>query len=331
MFTSQCSGWRKVSALGFQIRSLSFDDASVWSGRPFGVDAEIVQLLPGSFLNQQVVIDLDEIRILKFQVNQPFRLVGSGHNNSFAMLMVNGPHDGYFNRFPFKPNRMILTHPFAEFDCTIRSGGYNGTTLFVRKHLLAEENTRLDEQTLNALANLDETTLETSKSNRRLRECLKWISHTAEFCANSPSGDLATQFMKQELIFYLTDSLSGIASDRGVRESLSARRARIVVKDAGQFMLKHLAEPIRIDDLCDICDVSRRSLQYAFKKSIGLTPMQYLRQLRLHRARRALVEASPQMISISELALQWGFWHFGDFARQYKAMYRETPSQTLAK
>ncbi|WP_145262451.1 helix-turn-helix domain-containing protein [Calycomorphotria hydatis] len=247
------------------------------------------------------------------------------------MLMVNGPHDGYFNRFPFKPNRMILTHPFAEFDCTIRSGGYNGTTLFVRKHLLAEENTRLDEQTLNALANLDETTLETSKSNRRLRECLKWISHTAEFCANSPSGDLATQFMKQELIFYLTDSLSGIASDRGVRESLSARRARIVVKDAGQFMLKHLAEPIRIDDLCDICDVSRRSLQYAFKKSIGLTPMQYLRQLRLHRARRALVEASPQMISISELALQWGFWHFGDFARQYKAMYRETPSQTLAK
>jgi transcriptional regulator GlxA family with amidase domain len=32
---------------------------------------------------------------------------------------------------------------------------------------------------------------------------------------------------------------------------------------------------------------------------------------------------------VSAIALDWGFWHFGEFSRAYKACFGEAPSQTL--
>jgi AraC family transcriptional regulator, ethanolamine operon transcriptional activator len=33
--------------------------------------------------------------------------------------------------------------------------------------------------------------------------------------------------------------------------------------------------------------------------------------------------------TVSAQALNWGFWHFGDFSRAYKDCFGELPSETL--
>jgi transcriptional regulator GlxA family with amidase domain len=59
--------------------------------------------------------------------------------------------------------------------------------------------------------------------------------------------------------------------------------------------------------------------------------MTYLIRLRLHRVRQALVAATHGSTTVSAEALNWGFWHFGEFSRAYKECFGELPSDTLRR
>jgi len=83
--------------------------------------------------------------------------------------------------------------------------------------------------------------------------------------------------------------------------------------------------PISVAELTVELGVSRRTLQNACQEIVGLSPVQYLRALRLSEARRMMERSS----SVTEAATQFGFWHLGYFARDYHAMFGELPSCTL--
>ena len=84
-------------------------------------------------------------------------------------------------------------------------------------------------------------------------------------------------------------------------------------------------------DLCRAAGVSERALEYAFKEVMGLTPVAYLTRLRLHRVRQALLAGTHGSTTVSAVALDWGFWHFGEFSRAYKDCFGELPSDTLRR
>ncbi|BBM05094.1 hypothetical protein HAALTHF_00650n [Vreelandella aquamarina] len=60
-----------------------------------------------------------------------------------------------------------------------------------------------------------------------------------------------------------------------------------------------------MDALCELTHVSRRTLQYSFTTTLGISPLQFLRLTRLNRVRRALRAAEPQ--TVTEIATYWGF------------------------
>jgi transcriptional regulator GlxA family with amidase domain len=64
---------------------------------------------------------------------------------------------------------------------------------------------------------------------------------------------------------------------------------------------------------------------------MGIAPMAYLARLRLHRVRQALLTATNRPTTVSAAALDWGFWHFGEFSRAYKECFGELPSETLRR
>jgi transcriptional regulator GlxA family with amidase domain len=103
------------------------------------------------------------------------------------------------------------------------------------------------------------------------------------------------------------------------------------VKTAEDWALSHAHDRIYVTDLCRAAGVSERALEYAFKEVMGLTPMAYLLRLRLHRARQALLAGTHGTTTVSAVALDWGFWHFGDFSRAYKECFGELPSDTLRR
>ena len=84
-------------------------------------------------------------------------------------------------------------------------------------------------------------------------------------------------------------------------------------------------------DLCTQCETPERTLQYCFLRELGVTPMAYLRTVRLNRVRAALLSAEPPRRTITQIATDFGFVHLSRFAAHYKNMFGELPSETLAR
>ena len=104
-----------------------------------------------------------------------------------------------------------------------------------------------------------------------------------------------------------------------------------MVKSVEDYALAHVGDHLLVTDLCKIAEVSERTLEMAFRKILGITPVAYLMRIRLHRVRQALLAESIGSTTVSAEALNWGFWHFGDFSRAYKECFGELPSDTLRR
>lgn len=78
--------------------------------------------------------------------------------------------------------------------------------------------------------------------------------------------------------------------------------------------------------------MSARALQRGFQEHVGCSPMDYLRDIRLKRARDALSAADPSSeLTVTQVALEAGFMHLGRFSVQYRRRFGESPSETLRR
>ncbi|MCW2698210.1 MAG: AraC family transcriptional regulator [Modestobacter sp.] len=91
------------------------------------------------------------------------------------------------------------------------------------------------------------------------------------------------------------------------------------------------AAQLTVADLAAAAGVSARSLHDAFRRRHGASPMAYVRQHRLARARDELCRLGPDRTTVTAVALRHGFTHGGRFATAYRARYGESPSQTLRR
>ncbi|MGB1090835.1 MAG: helix-turn-helix domain-containing protein [Oceanobacter sp.] len=110
----------------------------------------------------------------------------------------------------------------------------------------------------------------------------------------------------------------------------SYQHRKQVVDQVCALIDSHPDQAFTITDLCSAAAVSRRTLQYSFQNILGISPIQYLRFSRLNGVRRALVNCTnPENIAIADIASQWGFWHMSQFAKDYRTLFGELPSETL--
>jgi AraC family ethanolamine operon transcriptional activator len=117
--------------------------------------------------------------------------------------------------------------------------------------------------------------------------------------------------------------------DSSVSKSFE-RRQRIVAK-ARDYVLAHRDEAVTVPQLCERLFVSRRTLQYCFEDVLNLSPIQYLRLIRLNGARRSLRALSSSPASVRDVAANWGFWHFSQFSSDYRKLFGQCPSEALAR
>ncbi|HFU9968048.1 TPA: HTH-type transcriptional regulator EutR [Escherichia coli] len=112
-------------------------------------------------------------------------------------------------------------------------------------------------------------------------------------------------------------------------ESISHQSYRRLLSRAREYVLENMSEPVTVLDLCNQLHVSRRTLQNAFHAILGIGPNAWLKRIRLNAVRRELISPWSQSTTVKDAAMQWGFWHLGQFATDYQQLFAEKPSLTL--
>jgi AraC family ethanolamine operon transcriptional activator len=144
-----------------------------------------------------------------------------------------------------------------------------------------------------------------------------------EAAPNGAADDVAARQLRDALLIEWFEALPESIDASALPNALARKR---LVDRACELMLAQPDEPLSMLEVCRRVGASRRKLNYCFQEALSTSPVKYLRAVRLNGVRRALRAGAA---SVQDAAAHWGFWHLGQFARDYKGQFGELPSQTL--
>jgi AraC-like DNA-binding protein len=145
-------------------------------------------------------------------------------------------------------------------------------------------------------------------------------------CFDGHLGRLAERTLSMLLLNAVPNNYKWVFAD----ESRSAA-APYYVRRVENYIREHAREQISTADLVLVGGVSARSIFDGFRRFRSITPMGYLKAVRLDMARDALVKGRRLGAnSVTQAATAAGYANLSQFSRDYKARFREAPSQTLA-
>jgi len=130
----------------------------------------------------------------------------------------------------------------------------------------------------------------------------------------------------QETIIELLCKLLTLTSPLLKKNNTSQTTKLAIVKRALGHLHKNTAINISVPELADVSFCCLRSLEYAFKSVLSITPKKYLIKRRLHLINTALKTESN--LSVSDIIKNFGVVNQGRFAQDYLKLYQEYPHQT---
>jgi AraC family transcriptional regulator, ethanolamine operon transcriptional activator len=263
------------------------------------------------------------ISLQQIQIGSATTFAGDGQPGSYTLgLPMTDPRqiriDGHF----LEPDAFILLHEDQPFTFTghdvVRWAGVNipANSPLVAPEVFLAARSGSGPRTRTTLAYLDR---------------LRWVteraisgSETVDF--SDPAAALAVD---EEIAICLTHVLerSMKVQDRHVgRPQFS--RGRVIARTLALIEANE-GQPLFIEDLCRATQVSERTLRNIFHEFFGVGPMRLLKVRQLREIRAALLRADPQRDTVTRIAARFGIWDFSLFARNYKALFGESPSRTL--
>jgi AraC family ethanolamine operon transcriptional activator len=295
------------------------------------IDQDAVQLGSTPFRATRVVVRLEGGAVVHHATNHRVRTRTKAQQGLVGYVSFGPRTRGTVNGLPIRPDLTLAVEAGTEVTIVAEAGHQSVTFLLppavIERHLEARR--QEGEVRLPHGAEMLQTN---AVMARRLFD---WGKRLVEAAARQPAlfndrkeARVAAQAEMVETLLTTLGSTQPFEPSRAVR----GRRAQaLIVKTAEDYVLSHTHDHVHVDDLCRAASVSERALQYAFKEVLGVTPVAYLIRLRLHRVRQLLVAAGRGSTTVSTVALDWGFWHFGEFSSAYRKCFGERPSDTLRR
>ena len=153
------------------------------------------------------------------------------------------------------------------------------------------------------------------KTEREVRQMIGTIN--LELYLNQLENELASH-----LIGLLACNCQPLNRKRPRKRDLALQSAESYIQEAGNKI-------ITIPELCNACNASQRTLEYAFRERYGISPKEYTLVHRLNNVRKQLRRSVAEYDQVSAIAQQHGFWHMGQFSSSYRKLFAELPSETL--
>jgi AraC family ethanolamine operon transcriptional activator len=285
------------------------------------------QIAPGRFLGAINELWLDEIQFYLEQTSHTLRQSCVVWPDSFWFGL---PHcddaEGSIDGNRLHENAIAIKPGNEEFQL-LTPDSYNIMGIAVKDKVLERYGEAREISDLPKLLRQRETLLVDLKQKRNF---WSFLDQTLGELAKTPqiaTHEAAQKALSQELIEGLLDLLIGVQPSPA--PTTAQQNHRRIFARAQDYIFAHHHEAISVVDLCEKLYVSRRTLQNCFQDLLGMTPLGYLKVIRLNAVRRELKNPASLYHTVQDIAAAWGFWHMGQFAADYSRLFCERPSEAL--
>ncbi len=162
---------------------------------------------------------------------------------------------------------------------------------------------------------------------RQWNLALTYLASALAADSAAPGSALVTAGLERHALWTVLSTFSTTFSDT-MRRSAQTGAAPKTVRLALSYIDAHAHLPVTVDDVAAAAHISTRGLQYAFRRTLGITPREYLRRARLAGARADLMRAAPGD-TIASVAQRWGFTNVSRFTVAYRTEFDEHPAEVL--
>ena len=319
----------KTKVMSDKYTCITLSDASEQQTIQSWLPLEVKQLSRGEYQGNMRLIENNSVTICAEQQNVMVHKVGVIDDDyctlSFALASKTAIR---FSEYTPANNALFWLPSKTEFDVQVPAGAETVYFRFKQSTLLERARAFCPEQWDN-----DRLQMCHSLKQPALDVYTRYLLSAKSF----QTGDSPEQ-MDAEASLSLMDKLivaiyQASDDDFDFVNSHSLRLAKTWVYMAIDYINAALMQHVcpSIVDICIELKVSQRKLQYSFKKILGITPQNYLYKYRLNKVRAELLKSCCTLVTVTEVALYWHFWHLGRFSKDYQHLFGELPSATLKR
>ncbi len=305
------------------------DEACVQAALQPWIAMECYQLGQGRELALMESLDLGSYQIVRESQMAAVQKLGKMPANLCTLSYCTPDPNFRFSELGADEADTVFFMPeHTEFDIYVPAGAQTAYVSFDQQAFLEDARTLNPSQWENTPQQLQQ--LQTAQQAALKGAISQWFNTTA---ALNEAHTVVDEGLMHRL---LLESILHVATTSKMQESQPApvERARAfhICRMARAFVEDSLtidAVPT-VTDICRTIGVSERALQYAFRAYVDMSPVNYLRLCRLNRVRTTLRVSDPQATTVTAVAMRFGFLHLGRFAQDYRQVFDEPPSVTLA-
>ncbi|HBC07609.1 MAG TPA: hypothetical protein DC046_08510, partial [Rhodospirillaceae bacterium] len=167
----------------------------------------------------------------------------------------------------------------------------------------------------------------TTPGGRHLRNTVTYIAEALDGPLCGADNPIVLAGLKDLLLTSVLSLLPNSAT-AALQGRPKAVAVPYYVKRARDYIHAHADTTITLETLAHHAGCSYRTLQTAFNDAFGMSPIAYVKYVRLTLAHNDLRRADSG-VSVRAVAAKWGFTHMGWFSKCYVEQYGVLPSQTL--
>jgi AraC-like DNA-binding protein len=280
---------------------------------------------------RRVIVRLKSTTVVYHSTNLRLRTRTQALGGLLAFVTFGPRTSGTVDGLRVRPGMLLVARPEIEAGFVVDPGWESVDLLVPQEEIREHLSARRREDAFHWPRGVD--VLRTDAT--RARALFRWGKRLIATASKAPTlfeeGHAERDAAQVELLEALLTAMRSADPVAPTGKERTRKAHARIVRMAEDHVLSRIGEPVHVSDLCLAADVSERTLEYAFRAVVGLSPVAYLIRLRLHKVRAALLAAEPGSTQVSAEALKWGFWHFGEFSRAYKQCFGELPSDTLRR
>ena len=160
----------------------------------------------------------------------------------------------------------------------------------------------------------------------RLRHLHQKLGRLVEESPDGLSRAEVVRAIESEIIHALVRCLD---ENSPVTTTHAGRNHAKIIRRLEEYLAENLFQPLYLAEICAATGASESSLRACCQEHLGMGPVRYLWLRRMHLVQRALLLATPEVSTVTQIAMDHGFWELGRFSTQYRSFFGESPSATL--